>query len=56
MREKGYERGTDLLRAVRKSNVDYEAFLERLLTQETSFFVIRLCTKHLRREFCRNYM
>jgi chemotaxis protein methyltransferase CheR len=30
--------GTDLLRAVRKTNLDYEAFLERLLTQETSFF------------------
>jgi len=38
LREKGYERGTDLLRAVRKSNLEYEAFLERLLTQETSFF------------------
>src|ERR1700675_3338093 len=35
---KGYERGTDLLRAIRKSNIEYEAFLERLLTQETSFF------------------
>jgi chemotaxis protein methyltransferase CheR len=30
--------GTELLRAVRKTNVTYEAFLERLLTQETSFF------------------
>jgi chemotaxis protein methyltransferase CheR len=28
----------DLLRAIRASNVEYEAFLERLLTQETSFF------------------
>lgn len=35
---KGYTRGTDLLRAIRKTNVEYEAFLERLLTQETSFF------------------
>jgi chemotaxis protein methyltransferase CheR len=34
----GMKRGTDLLRAMRKSNVDYEALLERLLTQETSFF------------------
>ncbi len=33
-----YSRGTELLRAVRKSNVEYEALLERLLTQETSFF------------------
>jgi chemotaxis protein methyltransferase CheR len=31
-------RGTELLRLVRKSNVEYEALLERLLTQETSFF------------------
>jgi chemotaxis protein methyltransferase CheR len=35
---KGLERGTDLLRAIRKSNVEYEALLEGLLTQETSFF------------------
>jgi chemotaxis protein methyltransferase CheR len=38
LRAKDMERGTDLLRAVRKSNVEYEALLERLLTQETSFF------------------
>jgi len=30
--------GTELLRVIRKTNVEYEAFLERLLTQETSFF------------------
>ena len=35
---KNLARGTDLLRAVRKSNIEYEALLERLLTQETSFF------------------
>ena len=35
---KNLERGTDLLRAMRKSNIEYEALLERLLTQETSFF------------------
>jgi chemotaxis protein methyltransferase CheR len=28
----------DLLRTIRGTNVEYEAFLERLLTQETSFF------------------
>src|SRR5207245_1611949 len=28
----------DLLRSMRKSNVEYESLLERLLTQETSFF------------------
>ena len=38
LRAKGMERGTDLLRAIRKSNLEYEALLERLLTQETSFF------------------
>jgi len=35
---KGLAAGTDLLRSVRKSNVEYEALVERLLTQETSFF------------------
>jgi chemotaxis protein methyltransferase CheR len=38
LREKNFERGTDLLRAMRKSNLDYEALLEKVLTQETSFF------------------
>jgi chemotaxis protein methyltransferase CheR len=38
LRAKGYDRGTDLLRAMRKTNLEYEALLERLLTQETSFF------------------
>ncbi|PYT64923.1 MAG: hypothetical protein DMG39_30675 [Acidobacteria bacterium] len=38
LRAKGLTRGTDLLRGMRKSNVEYEALLERLLTQETSFF------------------
>jgi len=36
--ERGFSRGTELLRAARKSNVEYESLLERLLTQETSFF------------------
>src|SRR5881296_3825931 len=38
LRARGMERGTELLRAMRKSNVEYESLLERLLTQETSFF------------------
>ena len=38
MHAKSYERGTELLRASRKTNVEYEALLERLLTQETTFF------------------
>jgi chemotaxis protein methyltransferase CheR len=38
LRAKGLERGTELLRAMRKSNVEYESLLEGLLTQETSFF------------------
>jgi chemotaxis protein methyltransferase CheR len=38
LRAKNFAHGTDLLRAMRKTNVEYEALLERLLTQETSFF------------------
>lgn len=38
MHAKGYARGSELLRAMRKSNVEYEGLLERLLTQETTFF------------------
>lgn len=38
LRAKGLRSGTDLLRNMHKSNVEYEALLERLLTQETSFF------------------
>ena len=38
LRAKNMHRGTDLLRSMRKSNVEYEALLERLLTQETTFF------------------
>ena len=38
MHARGHARGNDLLRAVRKTNVEYESLLERLLTQETSFF------------------
>src|SRR5437879_12964056 len=38
LRARGLERGTELLRAMRKSNVEYEGLLERLLTQETSLF------------------
>lgn len=38
LKAKGLERGTELLRVMRKSNVEYEELLERLLTQETSFF------------------
>jgi chemotaxis protein methyltransferase CheR len=38
MYEKGHKRGTELLRAVRKATPEYQALLERLLTQETTFF------------------
>ncbi len=38
LHDRGFTRGNELLRAIRKSNVEYEALLERLLTQETSFF------------------
>jgi chemotaxis protein methyltransferase CheR len=36
--EKSLSSGTDLLRHVRSSSIEYEALLEVLLTQETSFF------------------
>ncbi|MGH9712324.1 MAG: CheR family methyltransferase [Candidatus Acidiferrales bacterium] len=38
LEEKGLANGTDLLREIRGSSIEYEALLERLLTQETSFF------------------
>lgn len=38
MREKRLAHGTELLRAVRSSNAEYDSMLEGLLTQETSFF------------------
>src|SRR6516162_5032927 len=38
MHARGHVRGGELLRAIRKTNVEYESLLERLLTQETSFF------------------
>ena len=38
MEHKKLTHGTDLLRLVRSSNVEYDALLEGLLTQETSFF------------------
>src|SRR5437870_3444473 len=38
MQAKGHKRGTELLRAMRKATPDYQALLERLLTQETTFF------------------
>lgn len=36
--ERSLASGSDVLRAIRGSSVEYEAFLETLLTQETSFF------------------
>ncbi len=38
LRARKFAHGTDLLRAMRNTNVEYESLLERLLTQETSFF------------------
>jgi len=38
MAAKHVSHGTDLLRKIRGSNVEYDALIERLLTQETSFF------------------
>jgi len=38
MEEQRLAHGTDLLRRIRSSNVEYDMLLERLLTQETRFF------------------
>jgi chemotaxis protein methyltransferase CheR len=38
LRDKGLARGTDLLRSIQNSNSEYDALLQRVLTQETSFF------------------
>jgi chemotaxis protein methyltransferase CheR len=38
LEEKNHSSGTDLLREVRASSIEYETLLEKLLTQETSFF------------------
>jgi chemotaxis protein methyltransferase CheR len=38
MAAKHFGHGTDLLRKLQASNVEYDALVERLLTQETSFF------------------
>jgi chemotaxis protein methyltransferase CheR len=38
LEEKTLPDGSELLRAVRGSSIEYESLLERLLTQETSFF------------------
>jgi chemotaxis protein methyltransferase CheR len=38
MLRKGHARGIDLLRAIKKTNFDFQELLESLLTQETSFF------------------
>ena len=38
LEEKAWSSGSELLRHVRGSSIEYESLLERLLTQETSFF------------------
>ena len=38
LQEKKLTHGTDLLRLIKNSNVEYDILLQRLLTQETSFF------------------
>src|SRR5260370_32994704 len=39
MRDRGLANGSELLRAMNASNIEYDTVLERLLTQETSFFL-----------------
>src|SRR6266446_5750180 len=48
LRAKGMERGTELLRAMRKSNVEYEGLLERLLTRKRASSGIPVCMKRSR--------
>src|SRR5712664_2993788 len=55
LRAKKFAHGTDLLRAMRKTNVEYEALLERLLPKRLRSSVTPRCTKHLRSACCRNY-
>src|SRR5208282_4598110 len=38
LHDRGFTRGNELLRGIRKANVEYLARLERLLIQETSLF------------------
>ena len=38
LHERGLAGGTDLLRLVRSSNVEYDGMLQSMLTQETSFY------------------
>ncbi len=38
VREKGFAGGAELLKTMLRANTEYEAMLEKLLTQETSFF------------------
>src|SRR5438105_12407782 len=38
LRDKKVAHGTDLIRLIKGSNVEYDSLVERLLTQETSFF------------------
>jgi chemotaxis protein methyltransferase CheR len=56
--EHGWPNGARLLRAIRSSNVEFERLLERLLTQETSFFrypdVFDALQKHMLPELQKN--
>jgi len=44
--------GTDLLRLIKNSNVEYDTLLQRLLTQETSFFRYPAVFRHWRKRSC----
>ena len=52
LEEKGLASGTELLRHVRASSIEYEALLERLLTQETSFFRYPAVYEALEKRIC----
>src|ERR1700677_2826933 len=51
--EKHLASGTDLLRHIKSSSIEYESLLEQLLTQETSFFATPRCTKLWKSGLCR---
>jgi chemotaxis methyl-accepting protein methylase len=52
MSEKRLAHGAELLRIMRSSNVEYDSLLERLLTQETSFFRYPAIFQALEKKSC----
>ena len=55
LEEKNLSNGTELLQMVRGSSIEYEALVERLLTQETSFFRYPAVYEALEKRSCRRF-